>query len=468
VPLPPGRYQVTVARGAEYGVVRKEVEVKVGEESPFSGVLVRHIDSKGWISADFHNHTTQSGDNTCGVADRLINLAAEHIEFAPTTEHNRLFDWAPHIRRLGLEKYIATVPGLELTGSVEHLNAFPFTPEPGKQDNGAPKYDLDARNNAVTLRHWQKEDPDRYVQVNHPQLTRVFHDRDWDGVADEGFVGIGQYVDLWEVTNTMDDGILQTAPFRIFKDPKKPGVRRARWNSEFLWLQLLNQGHRLRAINAADAHTVYGNGVGGWRNFYPSSQDEPMRLDWREITRAAKAGAGMLTNGPFLEAWTDQGARFGGGEMSLPSGKLKLRVKVQVSDWVAVDRVLCLVNSRACNECLWTRKSHPDWFTGERGTIFDHEIELDLKEDAHIIVVAYGLGANLEPGFGTSAQAALQPCAYLNPMWIDVDGGGFKANQDDLGWDWNLIKGDINLAQALSEFQKRGITEEEPGWPATR
>ncbi len=475
VALPPGKYQITVARGPEYDVVRKELTVPPAARSEFAEILTRSVNTAGWISADFHNHTTQSGDNTCGVPDRLINLAAEHIEFAPTTEHNRLYDWAPELRRMGLDRHVATVPGMELTGSNEHLNAFPFLPEPGKQDQGAPKYDLDARISALTLRHWQKGDPDRYVQVNHPQLTRCFHDRDWDGVADEGFVGVGQFIDLWEVENTMDDGILQTAPFRVFKDANKPTQRKARWNGEFLWLQLLNQGHRIRGIAAADAHTVYGNGVGGWRNYYPSTSDEPATINWREITQAAKRGAGLITNGPFLEAWDANGKAFGGGEASLQAdkGTLSVRVKVQTPNWVTVDRVLFLINGRQVPEALWTRKTHPEMFTpATSGVIFDQKLTLNLKQDAHVILVAYGLGQNLEKGFGTSAQHALQPCAYLNPVWLDVDGGGFKANQDDLGWPWKLFendkgdKADINVATALKLFEAKGIKADEMGLPA--
>ncbi len=72
--------------------------------------IARIVKTPGWVSTDFHNHSTPSGDNTCGTDDRLINLAAEQVEFAPTTEHNRLYDWAPNIERLGLAAYLKTVP----------------------------------------------------------------------------------------------------------------------------------------------------------------------------------------------------------------------------------------------------------------------------------------------------------------------------------------------------------------------
>jgi hypothetical protein len=128
--LPPGKYHVVVVRGPEYGHLAQDVTLAAGQEFVFKGTLKRLVDTKGWISSDFHNHSTPSGDNVCDTDGRLINIAVEHLEFAPTTEHNRLYDWEPTIKALGLEAHIKTVKGMELTGSRQHFNAFPFEPDP--------------------------------------------------------------------------------------------------------------------------------------------------------------------------------------------------------------------------------------------------------------------------------------------------------------------------------------------------
>ena len=75
---------------------------------------------------------------------------------------------------------------------------------------------------------------------------------------------------------------------------------------EFIWLQILNQGHKVWGIAVSDAHTVHGNGAGGWRTYVKSSTDEPDKIDWRELVRNSKAGQMILTNGPYLEVSTDQ------------------------------------------------------------------------------------------------------------------------------------------------------------------
>ncbi len=286
VQLPPGSYRIVVTRGIEYSHLEREVTLKPGEPFTFSGTLKHLVDTRGWVSGDYHNHTTQSGDNICGTDDRIINLAAEGIEFAPTTEHNRLYDWRPHIERLGLSKYVQTVPGMELTGSAAHFNAFPFKPEPRTQDNGAPVWNKDPRITAITLRDWQGAEPDRWVQINHPDMVANFIDADGDGRVDGGFSGLATLIDGVETQNYSASDLLGGRPFKIGRDTKtgKESVSHIR---EFIWLQMLNRGHRYAGMAVCDAHTVWGNGVGGWRMYMPSASDEPCRS--RPTTAAAPA-----------------------------------------------------------------------------------------------------------------------------------------------------------------------------------
>ena len=431
VALAPGSYRVVVTRGPEYSHLAQEITLSAGQQVNVSGSLKRIVDTTGWVATDFHNHSTPSGDNTCGTADRLINLAAEHVEFAPTTEHNRLYDWAPHIQKLGLAPWMSTVTGMELTGNNQHLNCFPLTPEPGKQDNGAPVWNFDPRISAITLRAWQTPDPDRWIQVNHPNMERVFNDSDANGEKDRGYFGVTQYVDAWEIENFIDPGILAAAPFRIVETaPGQP--RKVIFQREFLFLQLLNQGHRLIATAVADAHSVHGNGVGAWRVWLPSGTDDPAKVDWREMSRAAKAGRGILSTGPFLQV-TANGLPTG-SDIKSGGQPVVLKVKVSCTDWLDIDRVQVIVNGRQPKELNFTRQSHPDWFGG--GPVkFDREIPVTLTEDAHLIVFAISSTGDLKTWFGTSPQHALQPQAWHNPFYVDVNGDGFKANGDTLGFD---------------------------------
>lgn len=448
VQLAPGTYRVIVTRGIEYSHLAREITVPEGRSVAVSGTLKRLVDTRGWVSADYHNHSTPSGDNTCGTDDRLINLAAEHIEFAPTTEHNRLYDWTPHIERLGLSPFVTTVPGLELTGSGPHLNSFPFKPVPFTQDNGAPVWNRDPRTSAITLRDWQGAEPDRWVQINHPDMVENFTDRDGDGALDDGYPGLAMLIDGIETQNYSGSYILSGVPFRIGKD--KEGKAAVAYQREFIWLQMLNRGHRYAAMAVCDSHSVWGNGVGGWRMYMPSASDNPAEIDWRENSRHAKAGHSVLTNGPFLSVSTESGA--GPGETVRATGSVKLRVKVQCTDWIDIDRVQVLVNGGQRKELNFTRASHPDWF-GEGVVKFERTLDVPLTDDAHLIVVATGEKSTLAIGYGTSAQSKMRPVAYHNPIFVDVDGNGFTPNGDDLGWPLPVKK--ISIAEAKKMLAER-------------
>ena len=446
VALDPGTYRLVITRGIEFNHLVREITVKAGEFVNVSGTLKRLVNTAGWISTDFHNHSTPSGDNQCGTDDRIINLAAEHIEFAPTTEHNRLYDWAPHIKKLGLINHLSTIVGLELTGggAGSHHNAFPLpTPNPYIQDGGAPVFKKDPRLNAINLQNLGGWSPDRWIHVNHPNITEKFWDRNLDGKADGGFVGYEKYIDALESQNFRGNNILSKSPWIVTRRGTSESVREVR---EFVWLQMLNQGMRTRAIAVADAHSVYGNGVGGWRTYIPSSTDEPSKIDPKEIIRNAKAAQLMLTTGPFLEV--NAGKSISGADVKSTSGTVNLEVKVQCTDWIDIDRVQVLVNGRQEPQYNFTRASHPDYFG--RGVVkFARTIEIKLKEDAHLIVVAMGENSTLKTGYGTSTNANLKPCAYINPIWVDVDGGGFKANGDTLGWNLPVGRQDPKKIRAL-------------------
>ncbi len=456
VQVPPGKYRVVVTRGIEFNHHAEEVEVEAGGEVLVKAVLERVVDTGGWVSADFHNHSTPSGDNTCGTDDRVINLAAEQVEFAPTTEHNRIYDWNPHIERLGLTGEIFTVPGVELTGSGAHLNAFPFKPRPRTQDAGAPVWNPDPRINAITLRDLQGPNPYRWVQINHPDMVENFVDRNGDGKADGGFTLLGSFVDGIETQNQRDSKILAGAPFYVAPAPGGGIGSKVEYIREFVWLQLLNQGHRIWGVAVCDAHRVHGNGVGGWRQYIPSSTDAPADIDWRELVRNSLGGPRVLSTGPFLEVQAAVGTIAGGSTTA--TGKITLNVRVQCADWIDIDRVQVLVNGRQVPELNFTRAANGGDFSD--GVVkFDRDIEVPLSEDSHLIVVAIGENSDLSIGYGSSAvYASNRPCAYNNPIFVDVDGGGFQANGDTLGFD-PPVKG-ISVEAARGALESKGISVE--------
>ena len=439
--VPSGKYLLRISRGSEYDIVEERVHVAKGQTVSVDANLNRTVDTSGWVSTDYHAHSTPSGDNYCNTDDRIINFAAEHIEFAPTTEHQRIYDWAPHIERLGLSGHVKTVPGIELTGSGQHFNAFPFVPDPLSQNGGAPLWTYDPRINAIVLRNWGTPSlsegsridtlanarnrvepfgggPDRWVQANHPNVGGVFFDRNEDGVRDGGFVGFEKLIDGAEVWS---EEILNLSPTY---------GRRSGANRTFGWLQMLNQGRHVWCVAVSDAHRIFGNGVGGWRTYVPSSTDDPADIDHAEIIRNSKAGRMMITNGPFLKVTTADGLPIGSTIVS--EGFVDLKIQVQTPNWLEIDRVQILVSGRQPEQYNFRKSVNPGMF--QEGIVnFDETIRVMLQRDEHLIVVAIGEKSNIEKGWGLNPYGQMHPVAYTNPIYVDVDHNGFQANGDTLG-----------------------------------
>ena len=110
-----------------------------------------------------------------------------------------------------------------------------------------------------------------------------------------------------------------------------------------------------------------------------------------------------------------------------------------------------LVNGRQDPRYNYTREKNADMFSKPdiKNGGFHQLLELDLSEDAHLIVVAVGENSNLQGGFGSSTQSAYQPMAYNNPIFIDVDGGGFQPNRDTLGYELPVKKLSVDSVEAM-------------------
>ncbi|NNE43126.1 MAG: hypothetical protein HKN12_02870, partial [Gemmatimonadetes bacterium] len=74
VPVPAGTYDVVVSRGLEYGIHEQRISVGTGGEVFLNAVLTREVDTRGWISGDFHLHSSPSSDTGLPVAGRLQSL----------------------------------------------------------------------------------------------------------------------------------------------------------------------------------------------------------------------------------------------------------------------------------------------------------------------------------------------------------------------------------------------------------
>jgi hypothetical protein len=424
--LAPGKYDVIISYGPEYDAMFTELTVDRGAEARLAATLVRSVDTTGWVSSDFHSHSSPSGDNTASQLGRVLNLLCEHVEFAPCTEHNRVSTYVPHLRSLGVERLMATCSGLELTNRplpINHQNAFPLVLREHTQDGGAPMIDDDPETQIERLALWDGYS-DKLVQVNHPDLGHMFFDRNGDGEPDQGFRGMFGHMDVIEVH----------PPHFIFEAAAIERNDRSYNNTIVNWMQLINQGYRFPGVVNTDAHyNLHGS---GWlRNYLKCPTDDPGKIDAMDMVHAAENGQVIMTNGPFLEvlARSNGSEAIPGGDLELAGGSATLRVKVQCPNWFDVDRVQVFLNGRPSEELNFTRGSTPDAFSSEGAVKFEREIPLTLQEDTHVIVATIGEQSRLGTVFGDDGHADDLPVAVSNPIFIDADGDGFTPNRDTLG-----------------------------------
>lgn len=426
--LAAGDYDITVSHGPEHNVEFTKLTVQPGKTTELTIKLPRVIDSPGWVSADFHSHSSPSGDNTSSQRGRVLNLAAEHVEFAPCTEHNRISTYDDHLKALGLEPFMATVSGMELTGSplpLNHQNVFPLIYRPRTQDGGAPVTDVSPEAQMERIAAWDNNSV-KLIQQNHPDIGWLFYDRDGDQTPDEGYSRSFGIMNVTEIHPI--DPLLNPTRYEI-RGGKETGNQTA-----LNWLQLLNQGFRIYGVVNTDSHYNF-HGSGGLRIWVKSSTDDPAMIDSDEMRDNSRNGHIIMSNGPYLEAsFREAGGsdapKVAGQDLVAKSKKVTASIKVQCPNWFDIDTVIVLVNGRRSDKLTFSRDTHPDMF-GKDIVKFAHDVDIELTEDAHVIVLTGHrtqlIGDVMGPMWGTQHPAALN-----NPVFVDIDGDGFKANKDTL------------------------------------
>ncbi|MCA9054612.1 MAG: hypothetical protein KDA75_12295, partial [Planctomycetaceae bacterium] len=264
---------------------------------------------------------------------------------------------------------------------------------------------------------------EKLIQQNHPDLGWLFYDKNGDGSPDGGHAGAFGFMDVIEV-HPVD------AAWDLRNLDEKPHG----WNHRiFHWLQILNDGYRIPGVVNTDAHYNF-HGSGGLRNWLESPTDDPARVQILDTVHASEHGHVVMSNGPFLRVYAKTTSGEGdtaGGELTAPDGKVTLDIQVQSPNWIDVDEVFLLINGRLDPTHHFRRSTHAEQF--QNGAVkFEGSFPLELKSDSHLIIVAGAPDKTLGPVQGPD-WGKQKPTAISNPIYIDVDGGGFKSNKDTLG-----------------------------------
>ncbi|HVY49472.1 MAG TPA: CehA/McbA family metallohydrolase, partial [Minicystis sp.] len=287
-PIPPGRYEVRIQRGFEYDAVTREIEIKDGQETELDASLERVVDTAGWISADLHVHAAPSPDAPAPLRDRVRSLAASGVEVAVATDHNRVTDYGPTVRALGLGGQMASVVGDEITTRepyLGHYNTFPLRPgaAPVLFEKSPPDRIFDAA---------RAEGPPGIVpivQVNHPRMGGIgyFDLLRFDGTD----------VERWRSRSNL--AALQFDALEVFNGDHYAYISKVEEAMKD-WFALLKAGFRDTATGNSDSHKLTYAEAGVPRNFVRVPNDDPAAFDPAAFVDAIRGGRVVVSSGPFV------------------------------------------------------------------------------------------------------------------------------------------------------------------------
>jgi len=490
VALRPGTYEVWASRGLEYGVAREGVTITAGGTTDVGFLLKRVLKTRDAVSADFHVHSVRSFDSSTPLEDRVASFAAEGVEVMISTEHDKHVDYAPVVAALSLGTLLRAIPGVEVTGSVPnppafpnsigHLNAWPMPVAADERRDGSIDDEYVAPN-WIYSRLRRLGGADTVIQYNHPRA----------GVAGLTSIGFFNSIACQRCANVIDtlctvdadcpagpgrectcvgfqpDRPLDAAPNDILLDTgisgpgttaNPDGVRNIDFDvmeiangareGDFAallamrddWFSLLAQDYRKFGTAVSDSHRATLEHAGWGRTFVLGVGDDPAALDVSAFDARVRAGAMVLSTGPYVEVTARAGkARAGvGGELATASGTVSLAIRVTSPAWIPVDEVRVLVNGAVVERFDATTKprvrpvpSDPE--SSGKTMRFKSTRKLALDGDSFVIVEA-GVAIPSEGAPGPTTPEPMNqvvegvvPYAATNPIFVDVGADGYTA-----------------------------------------
>jgi hypothetical protein len=410
--IPPGTYDVSVTRGYEYETFQGSVTILPSTPTPLGVQLTRVVDTAGFLSVDGHLHAAPSPDSQVSIPDRIRTAATEGLEVVVSTDHEFIGSWQSGIDETGLDDWVATIPGCELTATVpEHLNIYSVE----------PRFDLDARGGYIRwygldiaeIYALARERGAEVISLNHPGYLRLV---EYDRITGEALlddptaIGLRPDAELWSWNFDVIE--YMNGHKNPFVDPESSG------DTGYFedWMSFLNLGHPITAMGTTDLHGL--DVPGQPRTYFASSTDAPREFDGNEFIASIIAGRCVVSDGAFARVEINGSAALGDLVTDV-DGSVDLAVHIEAIPEIDVTHFLVFVN---CDEVLKVEASDPNGIVKYDGTLV-----VPAARDAHVVVVAFG--ANRFPRGLEQFDPAGVPRFTTNAIYVDADGNGIYDPQ---------------------------------------
>jgi hypothetical protein len=267
VAIAPGNYLFSISAGGGFLAERRQAAIAVapGRMQTANIAVTPLFDppARHWYAADLHHHADQAEAVTPPVDLARSQLAAG-LDLLFVSDHDSTVNHA-EMQRIAERRGVPFIPGIELSASWGHFNAYPL--------KLGQKLAIDTATASIDdIFNEARRQGASVVQVNHPFIPYGYFTSLTAGVAPGGF---NPEFDLIEINADVpgdDQKVLQTL-----------------WN---LW----NDGHRYYLTAGTDTHDVWRDESGRVRVF--AHVDGPLTA--QSFAQALKEGHGYVSFGPLI------------------------------------------------------------------------------------------------------------------------------------------------------------------------
>jgi hypothetical protein len=467
--LPPGSYYAVASRGLEYELdISAPFKLTAHSTVDLQLQVIHSVDTTGWISADFHVHAMASPDSGVSLHDRVITFAAEGVEFLASSDHDAITDYQPVIEQLGLEQWVSSAPGVEVT-TVElgHFLGFPLMWDPMADQGGALDWTgqtpIEILNGIRDLGAPKGTEPVTFIAHPRDGMLGYFDQYGFDpygGSINAASATPGQFTELANplisaVDFTLDvDAIevLNAKRLEMIRTPTADELRRLAINPASVsiydvlartmeeqedlsdglytlgpdndgpiddWFALLNLGYRITAVGNSDTHSKTKTEAGCPRNYVAAPTDSPGLLSTSSVADAVREGRIVASYGPFIRfsanTWDN-----GPGSTVEGSGPVSFFVEVQSPTWFDVDRVELYENGTLIHE--WSIE-----VPNEDTINLAKEVLITPTKDSWYVVIALG-DDDLGPVFTPVDIQPIQLQDIVEGAVSEIDFGAFDLS----------------------------------------